>query len=114
MITEKKLGDFVRKWNAGELETIPDADGYFQDLIGTVRALWKENAGLRLLLAKERDDFGRKETELAKENQELWRDIAKIAKLEAVVVAAENHGSLHELPEFCHLCEALAALKRDK
>lgn len=59
----------------------------------------KEASDLRQLLAKERDAFGRRETELLKENAELKEELKRVYKklsanyvleLEAVADAAED------------------------
>lgn len=41
MIDEKELKEFVRRWNMGLIETIPDAADMFQDITDTLSAALK-------------------------------------------------------------------------
>lgn len=41
MLNLEQVRAFVKKWNKGEIETIPDADGIFQEIIDTLEAALK-------------------------------------------------------------------------
>jgi hypothetical protein len=84
--------------------------------------LEKENAELRQLLAKERDDFGKKETEL-KVRCDNWQIVSNqqdrmLDKYKAVAQAAENVSRTYRfdsqrIPIWFELDKAIAALKEN-